>query len=69
VKSKTEARSYISFLGSGKAIIITDSEPVFVALCIQYAIRMRHIVICSIYGPTVFFHVISLKADFRKNCY
>jgi hypothetical protein len=65
VKRNTEARSYINFF-SGKAIIITDSEFVFVALGIQYSMCMRHIVICSMYDPTVFFHVISSKTDFRK---
>jgi len=65
VKHTTEARSYIKFC-SGKAIIITDSECVFVALGIQYAMCMRHIVVCGMYGPTVYFHVISSKTDFRK---
>jgi hypothetical protein len=32
---------------SGKAINITYSECAFVALCIQLAMRMRHIIVCS----------------------
>jgi len=32
---------------------------VFAALGIQQAMRMRHIVICSLSGSTIFFHVIS----------
>ena len=43
----------------GAEISITKSECVFVALGIQNAMRMHHIVICSLFGSTVFFHVIS----------
>ena len=48
---------------------ITDSECVFAALAIQYVMRMRRIVICVVYGPTVIFHIISAKADFRNKYY
>ena len=65
MKRNTEASPFINFC-SGKTIIITDFEFVFVALGIQYSICMRHIVTCSMYDPTVFFHVVSSKTDFRK---
>jgi len=43
----------------GKAINITCPEHVFVALGIQHAVRLRHIVIFGLPGSTVFFHIIS----------
>jgi hypothetical protein len=46
---------------SGKAISITYFECVSVALGIQHAKRMRHIVICGFSGSTKFIHIISLK--------
>jgi len=38
---------------------ITHYECVFVALLIQHAKRLRHIVICGLSGSTVFYHIIS----------
>jgi len=53
----------------GKAISITHSEYVSVAVVIQYAMRMRHIVVCGVAGSTIFYHVISYMAKFRKKSY
>ena len=53
-----EARS-CNHCCSGKTIIITYSECVFVALDIQQAIRMHHIVIYGLPGSIMFFHIIS----------
>jgi hypothetical protein len=33
----------------------------FIALIIQHAMRMHRIVSCGLFGPTVFFHFISLR--------
>jgi hypothetical protein len=52
---------------SAKAISITYSECVFVALVIQHAMRMRHTVICGSSGSTTFFNIISQTARFSKN--
>ena len=42
-----------------KAISITYSESVFVALGIQNAMRVLHIVICGLSGSKIFFYIIS----------
>jgi hypothetical protein len=42
-----------------KTIIITYSECMSVALGIQYAMRMRQIVVSGFSGSTKFFHIIS----------
>jgi len=51
---------------SGISMILTYSEFVFVALFIQRALRVGHIVICGLSGSTKIFHVISLTARFKK---
>jgi len=39
---------------------------VFVALVIQHALHMRHIVIYGLSGSTIFFHIISQMAQILK---
>jgi hypothetical protein len=51
---------------SGKDIRITYTECAFVALGFQHAIRMCHIAICGLPDSTIFFHIISQKAKFKK---
>ena len=53
VLRNTKARS-CNHCCSGKAVIITHSECVTVALGLQHAMGMRHIVIC---GPVLFYNI------------
>ena len=39
---------------------------VSVALVIQHAMRMQHIVICDLSGYTIFLHISHKRPDFRK---
>jgi hypothetical protein len=43
----------------GKTVSITYSECVYIALGIQHAMHMQHIVICGLPSSTIFFHIIS----------
>ena len=45
---------------------ITYSEVMFVALGIQHKMRMRHGVLCVLFGSTVFFKIMSLALRFSK---
>ena len=66
-KRNIEERS-CSYRCSTKAISITYFGYVFVDLGTQHAMRMRHIVICSLSGSTIIFPTLSHKRhDFREN--
>jgi len=41
-----------------KAVSITYFECVSVALGIQHAMHMRHIVVCGLHGSRIFLHII-----------
>jgi len=61
VQRNNEARSCNHCWG-GKAIDITYSKCMSVALGIQHVMSMRHIVVCGLSGSTIFFQVISQRA-------
>ena len=65
VERNNKARS-CNHCCSGRAIIITFSECVFVALDNQQPMRTRYIVICGQYDFTLFFQIVSLMAQFKK---
>ena len=58
VQCNIELRSCNHCCG-GKAIRIRYSEWAFVALGVQQAMRMRHILICGLPRSTNVFHIIS----------
>jgi len=66
VQSNVGARSH-NHCCSGKAKIITYCECVFVALGIQHAMHMCHIVFCGLSGSTIFSHIISLTYSMEQS--
>ena len=56
----------VTIVAVEKQISITYCEFASVALVIQYAMRMRHIVICVLPNSTIFLHIITYKARSSK---
>jgi len=65
MQCNTEVHSY-SHCWIGRAISITYSENVFIALGIRYAMHMCHIVISGPPDSTEFLYIISKTAQFKK---
>jgi hypothetical protein len=73
---KTAITAYIRYISqadlqkvfANSIISIAYSERVFVALGIQYALRMLLILVCDLPDYTIFSHAISCTARFKKMC-
>jgi hypothetical protein len=68
VKRNTEACSY-NHCCSRKAICIAYFECVFLALGVQHAMRMCHIVTCGLSGSTISFHIFLINGTILGNNY
>jgi len=55
----TMRRVPVTTVTAEKQLYITYSECVFVTLVIQYAVRMRRIIIVTSSDPDILFHIIS----------
>ena len=62
----TQRRVRATIVAVRKVISVTYSECVFLTTDIQHAMRMRLIVICGLPGSTIFFHIVSQNARFKK---
>ena len=65
VKRNIEERS-CNHCWSGKAISIVCCEWVFVALGIQHVMHVSHIIISTLSGSTIIFHIISQRGTIFK---
>jgi len=51
----------VNIVAVEKHCVFTYSEFEFIYLVIRHEVRMRHIVICGLYGSTIFFFTLSHK--------
>jgi len=65
IQRNIKTRSYNHY-GRGKAVSIIYSECMSVALSIQHAMRMCHIIVCGVSGSIIPFHNIAQTAQLLK---